>query len=228
MKQKIKEIQKQFDSIAIEAFQSFDLLRDDNLYELAELEVYLIDHSKNIKDIYIHEDKNQLKDKNQRHLYWHYSGVDICMGDEDKKIYCGVLIRGIVKKEDLKQSKITKESVTYGPGRVAYSWNPKKERKLELVDKKDVIDLRFMENINKATKLQNIVFKLPRVNLSAKRTKQYFRPKKFDEVEMYLNLKARYIRVFNDNFVSPKSIAPAETRGLIKEYLLLQREGNIL
>ncbi len=227
MDQRFKEIQKQFDSIAIEAFQSFDLLRDDNLYEIAELEVYLIDHSKNIKDIYIHEDEEQLKDKNQRHLYWHYSGVDICMGDEDKKIYCGVLIRGIVKKEDLKQSKITKESITYGPGRVAYSWNPKNKRKLELVDKKDVFDLRFMENINKATKLQNIVFKLPRVNLSTERTKNCFKNKKFDEVEIYLNLKARYIRVFNDDFVSPKSTAPAENRGLIKEYLLLKKFGYI-
>lgn len=228
MQQKIKEIEKQFDNIAIEAFQSFDLLRDGTLYEFAELEVYLIDPSKNIEDIYIHKDEKQLIDKNQQHLYWHYSGVDICMGDEDKEIYCGVLIRGVVKKEDLKQSKITKESVIYGPGRVAYNWNPKNERKLELVEKKEVSDLFLVENMNQATKLQNIIFKLPRVNLSAERTKQYFRLKKFNEVEIYLNLKARYIRVFNDDFVSPKSIAPAETRGLIKEYLLLQREGNIL
>ena len=94
MKQKIKEIQKQFDSIALEVFQSFDLLRDGYRYEFAELEVYLLDPSKNINDIYIHKEKKEhLKGKNQQHLYWHYSGVDICMGNEKKGIYCGVLIR---------------------------------------------------------------------------------------------------------------------------------------
>jgi len=226
MEQKIKEIQQHFDSIAIEAFQSFDLKRDNDLYELAELEVYLIDPSKNIDDIYIHKATEQLKDKNQQHLYWHYSGVDICMGD-NKKIYCGVLIRGIVKKEALKQANITKESVVYGPGRVAYNWKPKNEKKLELEETKDVNDLVLIENINQATKLQNIIFKLPRVNLSTERTKQYFQNKKFEEVQTYLNLKARYIRVFNDDFISPKSTAPAETRELIKEYLLLRKKGHI-
>ena len=225
MYQRFEEIQKQFDNIAIEAFQSFDLLRDDNLYEFAELEVYLIDPSKNIEDIYIHKDQEQKIDKNKRHLYWHYSGVDICMGDEDKEIYCGVLIRGVVKKDDLKQSKILKESVIYGPGRVAYNWNPKRKRKLELIDKKEISHLLLVDNINQTTKLKNIIFKLPRVNLSTEKTKHYFKYKKFDKVEIYLNLKARYIRVFNDDFISPKSTAPAENRGLIKEYLLLKKLG---
>ena len=89
----IHAIQEHFDNIAVDAFASFDLFVDDNIYEFAELEVYLWDETKNIEDIYIHKQELQLVDKTKKKLYWHYSGVDICMGDENKKIYCGVLIR---------------------------------------------------------------------------------------------------------------------------------------
>ena len=204
--------QKVFDDIAMKVFESYSLKRDDEIFELAEIEIYLIDPLENINDIFIHKNDEQME---HEHLYWHYSGVDICLGDKSNGIYCGVLVRGISNKE----------KTIYGPGRVAYekpTKDIKRKRLLDIENRSESKHLVFSEQSNSETELSNIIFKLPRVNLSTERIHKYSMTNDNTDknnVYKYLNLKARYIRLFSENFASPKKTAPAELREVFNVYL---------
>ena len=200
--------QKVFDNLAMKVFESYSISRDGEIFELAEIEIYLIDPLKNINDMFIHQHADQMK---YEHLYFHYSGVDICLGDKSNGIYCGVLVRGISNEEQ----------TIYGPGRVAYerpTKDIKRQRSLAIKNRIQPENLVFSDQSNSETELSKIVFKLPRVNLSTERIVKYSMTDK-NNIYMYLNLKARYIRLYNENFSSPKKTAPAELREVFNAYL---------
>lgn len=190
----INEIQQHIDLIAIECFNMYRIERDSKLYELAEIEIYLQDESQGINDIFRHQKDEHLNNGTE---YIHYSGFDICHGNKEKNIYCGILVRGIMNDSDS----------IYGPRRVKYEGRKKVPR---------VIEINKVSNLNKLLKFydgsniinENMIFKLPRVNLSNTRSfKHLDNP---IELSNYLNLKVRYLRIKNKKFFS--SEGPAESR----------------
>lgn len=199
------DLENTYNSIAMDCFKKYNISRDGKEYELMEIEVYLIDPTKGIDDTFIHKHEDQ---KGYEKIYTHYSGLDICLGDENKGIYCGVLIRGI---------KSDTETV-YGPGRVAYLYPGKVKRNIELSIKDNLnTNLSFSDNASEDTHLENIIFRLPRVNLSDTTTHKH---SNIDMCQTYkfLNLKARFIRISKPTFFTPQSNIPDETRGIFNAY----------
>jgi len=206
-------IQKVYDDIALNVFQSYKIVRDGELFDLAEIEIYLINPYKGIDDTYIHAHKEQNK---YRHIYFHYSGIDICFGD-NKEVYCGVLVRGILN--DINH--------IYGPGRVAYK-HPKIRRDIKLINVPSDTQLIFSEQVKDNINLKNVIFKLPRVNLSAERMYNSIQTN-IDKASLFLNLKARYLRIKDEKFYTPKSNAPDEHKEIFNKYIeyLIQRKSAI-
>lgn len=85
--------------IAYKLMCEYQLNIVNNIFNISELEFYI--YSKNHKDPYVH--KHELQ-KEFGKFYIHpkdrnYGGIDITIGDIEKEIYCGVLIRGL-KSQD--------------------------------------------------------------------------------------------------------------------------------
>lgn len=199
------KIQQIYDDIAIKAFQNYTVSRENDngemeVFRLAEIEIYMYMEGQNgIKDIFIHKNIEQLGNEKE---YTHYSGFDICLGNE-KDIYCGVLVRGIMNDNNK----------VYGPGRVKY--NRKNRKKIERTikvnyEEKDKTKLFFADQItDEDIDLKNIIFKLPRVNLANTTSNKYL--DKTEILNTYLNLKARYLRIENEQFYKFK-YPPEEPR----------------
>jgi len=195
-------IEKIYDDIAKKAFLNYSILRENDngemeKFRLAEIEIYMIDEKNGIDDIFIHEDPRQLQDNIE---YPHWSGFDICLGN-DKDIYCGILVRGIMNDKD----------AIYGPRRVKYKGRKKIPIRIN-VNRKDQLktELLFSDEIKtKDIDLKNIIFKLPRVNLS--NNKSYSFLDEPEKLNTYLNLKARYLRIEKEQFFKLKPF-PEESR----------------
>lgn len=202
-----KSIQQVYDQIALYAFNNYSISRENDIgkmeiFRLAEIEIYMIDKKNNINDIFIHKNKEQLKYQVE---YEHYSGFDICLGNEID-IYCAILVRGIIND---------KESI-YGPGRVKYKRkNGKKESRNIEINYEDRLsnNVCFLyPSIDTSILLENIVFKLPRVNLGDTTSSKYLDSSiDLEELDTYLNLKARYIRLSDEKFHKYKN-PPEESR----------------
>ncbi len=208
----ITNLQKVYDEIAMNVFNSYGLIRDGEVFELAEIEIYLIDPTMDINDLFIHADAQQ---KKFEEIYHHFSGIDICLGNEKLDKYCGVLIRGIFNEQ----------SIIYGPGRIAYSYTGEKDKKCSISFKNKNTDLVFSDESTANTKLSNIIFQLPRVNLSAGDIKKNLKVD-LNETYKYLNLKARYLRIIDENFSTPKKNAPAEHREVFNAYITHLKKLN--
>lgn len=216
----ILKIEKIYDDIAMQAFQNYSISRknDDGTmenYRLAEIEIYRIDKANNINDIFIHKNEQQLENEKE---YVHYSGFDICLGN-GKDVYCGILVRGIMNDNE----------VVYGPGRVKYyRKNRKKVPRKIVVNYKNPYNgnLYFSTNKDNITdKLENVIFKLPRVNLSNSTSSSYLEDKKMlEQLNIYLNLKARYIRLRDEKFHTPKKNAPEESREIFNALLRYKKK----
>lgn len=195
-------LQNLFDTYALKAFE-YMLVRDGVEWELAEIEVYLIDPQSGVEDPFIHKHPEQ---NEFERLYWHFSGVDICLGD-GQDIYCGVLVRGVMQGDE----------TVFGPGRVAYSY-PKRDRR-DLVFKKNVYNysekLKFSDASSGKDELRNVVFRLPRVNLSAEEMKKGLQGDLM-HLQEFMNVKARYLRIKDENFSSPKRNAPEDHEEVFK------------
>jgi len=193
-------------NIAMDCFSSYDILRDDILFELSEIEIYLKIESKGINDIFRHEHLEQGRDKHLRKDVEsvHYSGFDICMGDKDKNVYCGALVRGLMSKDSSADD-------IYGPGRVKYAYPGKVERKIEIIKRNDKSNnLRFYDDTVDLCQLDSdIILRMPRVNLSKTTCKDYLENP--TELDKYLNLKARFLRVRNTESLMSKN-GPEELR----------------
>jgi len=190
-----KNIEKIYDDIAINAFKKYEILRENidgkmETFRLAEIEIYLIDEDNGINDIFIHKNEKQLQNEKE---YEHYSGFDICLGDGEK-IYCGILVRGIMNAE----------KTIYGPGRVKYrrTDNEKTSIKIEVKYNEDYKEkLNFSDMIiDNTVSLENIIFKLPRVNLSNTTSGNYLSNDDLNNLDTYLNLKVRYLRIKDEKF----------------------------
>jgi len=208
-----QKIEKIYDSIAKEAFQNYSILRENDngemeKFRLAEIEVYMIDNKNGIDDIFIHKNEKQLQNKKK---YEHYSGFDICLGN-NKGLYCGVLVRGVVSDKD----------AIYGPGRVKYKREDmQKIARTIVVNYEDPCkeDLFFLSELKtQDTELKNTLFKLPRVNLS-KATSYKFLDKP-EKLNTYLNLKARYLRIKDRKFHKLK-YPPEESREIFNDLTTL-------
>lgn len=215
------EIQKIYDNIAMHAFQNYVISRknDDNEFEdfrLAEIEIYMIDEKNDIDDIFIHRNERQLKFQEE---YEHYSGFDICLGD-NKNLYCGILVRGIMNNN----TKI------YGPGRVKYNHKDRKKTPIEITVKYQEIDenkLYFSDEIiDHDIILKNIIFKLPRVNLANTTCSKNLKLNELEKLDKYMNLKARYIRIDNEEFHKQLNTPPEEPREIFNA-LIRYKQRNI-
>lgn len=84
-------ISEQFDRIAKELFQKYQIVKNDSVYDLLEIEFYYC--SSDHKDIitYQRTTKGGL-------WFFHPSGVDITFQSESDKYYGGILIRSIKKQ----------------------------------------------------------------------------------------------------------------------------------
>ena len=193
----IEEIQKIYDGIALDALNTIQIEREGDSFDLVEIEVYLLDPTQKIKDVFIHEHEDQLE---KDEIYYHYSGVDICRGGgKGSGVYCGILVRGISNEN----------KTIYGPGRIAYRRTPKKEKiTIEPKPKSKKDNCVFVEDASINEDIKNIVLKLPRVNLGHSTIMK----KEKEEVYKYLNLKARYLRLINGEISSCKNKSPMETR----------------
>lgn len=190
-----------FNKIAQNIFENYSIKRDDKIYELLEIEIYMQDDSKKINDIFRHNVDDHLE-KNK--LYWHYSGFDICIGDKAKNIFCGILVRGIQCKEE----------IIYGSGKIAYNYKNKKSRyNIEIINKNNNKKFIFSSHaINKNIEIKDlskIIFTLPRVNLSNRIIRKNLNNK---DLDTYLNLKVRYLRIINPEFYIPSNNSPKECR----------------
>ena len=67
------------------------------------------------------------------------------------------------------------------------------------------------------TNLENIIFRLPRVNLSNTTTRDNLQID-INNTYKFLNLSARYIRISDLNFFTPADNAPAEVREIFNAY----------
>ena len=198
-------LEQMYDEIAIKCFQEYNIIRDNEEYELMEIEVYMKDPIKKIEDIYIHAHDEQ---KNFEDIYYHYSGVDICLGNQAEDIFCGVLVRGIKNNNN----------TIYGPGRIAYPHRDKKQRIIQLKKKNSSISSLVLSNDTTGeTNLENIIFRLPRVNLSNTTTRDNLQID-INNTYKFLNLSARYIRISDLNFFTPADNAPAEVREIFNAY----------
>lgn len=198
------EIQKKFDLIAEEVFNNYHIIRDNIEYELAEIEIYY--KNNNIDDIFRHDTSEHLK---YNHIYNHYSGFDICLGNESNNIYCGVLVRGI---------RNDKETI-YGPRKVRYKGREKELRDI-IIKKLSTSNTEFKIN---SKDIKNKIFKLPRVNLSNSTSFEYFN-KNLDKLDLFLNLKARYILLKNEKFFTLSKEAPAEPREIFNALINFKKE----
>jgi len=207
---KKSEIESIVSSIAMDCFTSYDILRDDVLFELSEIEIYLKIKSKGIDDIFRH--------KNDKHLencveHFHYSGFDICMGDKskDKEIYCGALVRGLMSKDSPADD-------IYGPGRVAYAYPGKVKMPIEIIKQIDKSNnLRFYDDTVDPCQIDSdIILRMPRVNLSKSTCSDHLNNPA--ELDKYLNLKARFLRVRSIKSMLSKN-GPEELREVFNSLL---------
>jgi len=217
-KSKIESI---VNSIAMDCFSSYDILRDGVLFELSEIEIYLKIESKGINDIFRHEHLEQGKGKGKgkdKHLRKdsksiHYSGFDICMGDEskDNEVYCGALVRGLMSKD-------SPAGDTYGPGRVAYTYPGKGNRIIEIIKRNDKSNnLRFYDDTVDPYQINSdIILRMPRVNLSKSTCSDHLNNPA--ELDKYLNLKARFLRVRSIKSMLSKN-GPEELREVFNSLL---------
>jgi hypothetical protein len=191
----VNSIQKTYDDIAKHAFQNYTIFRENDYgimeeFRLLEIEIYMINKKNNIDDIFIH--KHEMQKEFQKE-YVHYSGFDICLGN-NQDIYCGILVRGLMNNE----------KVIYGPGRVKYNRKNKQKRKRKIeiqFNKPYEEELYFSDHVNNSIDINNIIFKLPRVNLSSQTINKYLWTKdNLNVLDIYLNLNARYIRLQDDQF----------------------------
>lgn len=203
----LERIQNIYDDIAMQAFQNYSITRENDHgimenFRLAEIEIYMIDEKNKINDIFIHKNKKQLENKKE---YMHYSGFDICLGN-GKDIYCGILVRGIMNGS----------KIIYGPGRVKYNRKDRKKipRKIKVqYDDPYNKNIYFTDDSTMAIDLENIIFKLPRVNLGNTTSAQFLKDKEnLDTLNIYLNLNARYIRIKDEKFYKSEDFAPEEPR----------------
>ncbi|PHR54379.1 MAG: hypothetical protein COA44_13255 [Arcobacter sp.] len=149
----IERIQKIYDTIALDILNTVKIKRDGKLFDLIEIEVYLLNKGLGIDDTFIHKNEKQM---NSEGIYFHYSGVDICRGGGDgSEIYCGILIRGISN---------TNETI-YGPGKVAYDRSKGKQKRLIEAVKHEDTGYILADDTSAQGKINNVIFKLPRVNL---------------------------------------------------------------
>ena len=213
------KIETIYDDIALNAFNNFVISRENDNgimedFRLSEIEIYMIDKKNNIDDIFIHKNKAQLKRKK---TYVHYSGFDICMGDNDS-IYCGILVRGLMND---------KERI-YGPGRVKYKHVNRKKtaRKIEIKDdKKYANELYFADCVDSnKTHLEDVIFKLPRVNLANTTSSKHLLQNDIEKLDTYLNLKARYITIKDEKFHKPSKYSPEEPREIFNALIQYKKK----
>lgn len=198
-------MQKVIDDIALSCFKNYQIKRDNcpQPYELCEIEIYLKDSSLGINDIFRHDKDNHLESDKE---YIHYSGFDICMGDKNKNIYCGVLVRGVMNESE----------TIFGPRRVKYKGREKNPRPIEIISGQDNKDIRFYEASDLKSLNDNLVLRLPRVNLSTRTSIKYVTGSQEDQAELkkYLNLRARYLRIKDTSLIG-KAKGPAEPKEII-------------
>jgi hypothetical protein len=215
----LKNIQKAYDDIAINAFKNYTICRENDsgqmeVFRLAEIEIYIIDKKNNIDDIFIHKNKKQ---KEFQKEYPHYSGFDICLGN-GKDIYCGMLVRGLMNDD----------KVIYGPGRVKYNRENRKKipRKIEILfDDLDEQKICFSDDVDSLIDMKNIIFKLPRVNLANTTSSKYLDSKdNLNSLNTYLNLNARYIRVKDDKFYKSEEFSPEEPREIFNALITYKQK----
>jgi len=187
--------------IAMDCFSSYEIRRDGVLFELSEIEIYLQKESDGVNDIFRHHSEQHLEKDVE---YVHYSGFDICMGDKDKDLYCGALVRGLISKSNA-------ISDIYGPGRVKYAYPGKVKREIEIIKRNDKLNnLKFYdETIDPRQINSDIILRMPRVNLSKITCKDHIGSPA--ELDKYLNLNARFLRVRNTESLMSKN-GPEELR----------------
>lgn len=94
-----KETEEEFEAIANKLMNDYAIVNNESVYRLTEIEFYWTSPS--------HRDESTYK---QRHLkpkngdwFFHYSGVDIALRNDDIGGYGGILIRGIYSLKEKKR-----------------------------------------------------------------------------------------------------------------------------
>ena len=114
----------------------------------------------------------------------------------------------------------------YGPGRVKYSLKnrEKTERNIKIeYDKKYEHPLYFSDSeLSKKADLEDVIFKLPRVNLANRTISKYLTQDREDieKLDTYLNLKARYLRIRDEKFHKTSKSSPEEPREIFNALIL--------
>lgn len=97
----INESEEEFEGIAGQLFNNYAIQNHDSTYRIVDVEFYW--NSSNHKDNSTYNRKHV--NPNQGEWFFHYSGVDIALKNEDTGGYGGILIRGIY---DIENDKLYK------------------------------------------------------------------------------------------------------------------------
>jgi hypothetical protein len=95
------ETENEFKKIADELLNNFAIQNQDSIYRLTEIEFYWT--SPNHKDFSTYDRKHV--DPKRGDWFFHYSGVDIALKNEENGGYGGILIRGIYSLKENKPYK---------------------------------------------------------------------------------------------------------------------------
>jgi 3-methyladenine DNA glycosylase Mpg len=93
-----KDIETSFDLISQKIFSEFQIVANVHKYRIIELEFYY--YSEQHKDFQTYRKDKQ---KTNGEWFFHYSGIDITIGNKDLKAQGGILIRSIGKLDINKQ-----------------------------------------------------------------------------------------------------------------------------
>ncbi len=96
-----QETEDEFVKIADVLFNNYAIQNHDSIYRLIEVEFYWT--SPNHKDFSTYERKHI--DPKQGDWFFHYSGVDIALKNDDIKGFGGILIRGVYSLKERKNYK---------------------------------------------------------------------------------------------------------------------------
>jgi len=179
--------EERLDALALHFMNHYALRIDGQLAMIAETEIYY--DAPEHPDCFCHRHPEQAKYES---WYYHYSGYDVTFGQDGA--FVGALVRGVQWAEDGAWGKAGE--YLYGPGRVAYNWEKKKEKRtIELV-KGATHDFRI--HTSGAYLPEREILKLPRVNLSKERILGAIASGdevKISQMQEALNRKARYLRL---------------------------------
>lgn len=167
------QIEKSFERIAEELMNKYSIKVKDTYYRIVDCEFYFRNEDTH-NDIYVHGHDQQKKNGS---WYFHGSGMDITIGNEEENSLGGILIRGIAKLSDTKNAngdyiEVNKKSI--GPLNVLTSIFSHFEN---IFDSNNSFYLVNKNEITNANFNSTVLYRFPRIGLNIRRNENGFHEK---------------------------------------------------